>query len=84
MAVFGYSKRVVNEHSLCELKEVTFDVPLSDLRRIATFLIACADQAESGEWQSSHLHLTGFDPRWDIDHPESDVIVLHPRDKSPH
>jgi len=78
MAIFGYSKCVVNEHGLSEMSEVTFDVPLQDLRRIAAFLAECADRGESGEWWSSHLHLTEYDRKWDDDHPGSDVIVIHP------
>jgi len=78
MAMFGYSKRVVNEHGLHELQEVTFDVPLSDLRRIAAFLVECANAAESREWRNSHRHLTEYDRRWDDDHPDSDVIIIHP------
>jgi hypothetical protein len=80
MAIFGYSKRIVKEHGLHELTEVTFDVHLADLRRIAAFLTGCADQAESGEWQSSHRHLAEFDRKWGRDHPDSDedVIVMHP------
>jgi hypothetical protein len=77
MAAYGYSKRIVNEHGLHELSEVTFDVPFRDLRRIADFLIDCADSAEAGQWGSSHRHLTEFDRQWDKDNPDSDVIVIH-------
>jgi hypothetical protein len=83
MAAFGYSKRVVNEHGLHELSEVTFDVPLNDLRRIAAFLLECADKAESGDWRNSHRHLTEHDRQWDNDHPDSDVIVIHPNPEPP-
>jgi hypothetical protein len=83
MAIFGYSKRVATDHGLHELSEVTFDVSLEDLRRIARFLIDCAENAESGDWRSSHRHFTEFDHEWDHDHPSSDVIVLHPRPAPP-
>jgi hypothetical protein len=78
MPFFGYSKQVANEHGLHDMREVTFDVSSADLRRIARFLNECADQADAGDWQSSHRHLTEFDLRWDDDHPNCDLIVIHP------
>jgi hypothetical protein len=83
MAIFGYSKRIANDYGLHEMSEVTIDVSLADLRRIAQFLIDCANRAESGEWRSSHRHLTGFDHAWEQDHPASDVIVIHPAPDPP-
>ncbi len=84
MAVYGYSKRVVNEeYGLHEMSEVTFEVPLADLRRIAAFLAETADRMESGEWRSDHYHLTGFDREWVHEHPNSDVIVVHPAPAQP-
>ncbi|HYV39936.1 MAG TPA: hypothetical protein VE988_29890 [Gemmataceae bacterium] len=83
MPFFGYSKHVVGEHGLHELSEVTFNVPLIDIRRIASFLIACANRVESGEWESSHCHLTAFDKKWDDDNPDSDIIVIHPSPQPP-
>lgn len=82
MPIYGYSKRVLNEYGLHDLSEVTFQLPTSDLRRVAAFLIACAEGIESGGWQSSHAHLTDHDRRWNSDHPHSDVIVIHPEFKT--
>jgi hypothetical protein len=83
MPISGYSKRLLSEHGLHEMAEVTFAFPLKDLRRIASFLNDCADRAESGEWRSNHRHLTGFDRDWDDRHPDSDVIVIHPAPDPP-
>ena len=83
MAIFGYSKRITTDHGLHEMSEVTFDVPLEDLRRIARFLLDFADRAEAGEWRSGHRLLTEFDKNWDYDHPDSDVIVIHPAPDPP-
>ena len=83
MAAYGYSKRVVNEHVLHELSEVTFYVPLNNLRRIAVFLLDCAYEGESCAWRNSHRHLTEHDRQWDSDHPDSGVIVIHPNLKPP-
>jgi len=83
MGAYGYSKRIVNEHGLHELSEVTFDVPNDDLRRIAAFLMDCADSAQSGSWRNSHRHLTEYDRQWDNDHHDADVIVIHPSPDPP-
>src|SRR4051794_20882944 len=83
MPICGYSKRVANEHGLHEMSEVSLAVPLADLRRIASFLNDCADRAESGEWRSSHRHLTEYDRDWDANHPDCDVIVIHPAPDPP-
>jgi hypothetical protein len=83
MPIYGYSKRLLNEHGLREMSEVTFEVSMADLRRIATFLNDFADRVESGTWRSSHRHLTQFDRHWARDHPHSDVIVLHPAPDPP-
>jgi hypothetical protein len=78
MAIYGYSKRQITEHGLLELSEVTFDIAAKDLRKIASFLNECAELVESGEWRTSHRHLSESDCDWDNDHPDSDVIVIHP------
>jgi hypothetical protein len=83
MAAYGYSTAVVNEYGLHELSEVSFALSAQDLRRVAAFLTTCADEIESGSWRSSHRHLTTFDRRWEIDHPNSDVIILHPSPEPP-
>ena len=79
MPVYGYSNGVVNEYGLHEMKEVTFDVPLSDLRKIAAFLIECADLAESRQWRGDHRHLQAASPPWN----DCDVIVIHPNPDPP-
>jgi hypothetical protein len=76
MPAFGYSTRVVNEYGLHELSEVTFEIPLADLRRIAAFLIESADLAESGNWRSDHRHMGG---PWD----DCGIIVAHPNPDPP-
>jgi hypothetical protein len=83
MPIFGYSKGIINEYGLHEMSEVSFDLPLADLRRIACFLNDCADRAEIGDWRSSHCHLIDFDRDWDNDHPEVDLIVIHPAPDPP-
>jgi len=79
MPAFGHVIRPTNEPGPYEISEVTFDVPFAELRRIATFLIDCADRGESSEWQTGHVHIKtsvreqlGFD-----------VIVFHPAPAPP-
>ena len=69
----------MNDYGLHELSEVTFSVSLDDLRRIAAFLIECADLAESGQWRSDHRHLQDALTPWN----ECDVIVIHPSPDPP-
>jgi hypothetical protein len=83
MPIFGYSKGIVSEHGLHEMAEVTFQLPLKDLRRVASFLNDCADRAESGAWRSNHRHVGEFDRDWDHHHPDSDVVVIHPAPDPP-
>ncbi len=71
MPVYGYSKAVVNEYGLHELSEVSFSLGQSDLRRVAAFLLECADRADSGDWRNSHQHIGR--PLTDCD-----VIVIRP------
>lgn len=80
MPAFGHSARVVNEHGLHELTEVTFAVSPADLRRIGQFLIETAEGVETGNWFNGHSHLRDFDRPWRADHPEFDVIAIHPSD----
>ena len=79
MAAYGYAQRVVDdEFQLLELKEISLDVSLNDLRRIADFLQDCANQAESGTWQTSHLHMKGA-----LRTLGFDLIINNPSSASP-
>src|SRR5437879_5128391 len=78
MPIFGYSKRVTNEHGLHEMSEVTFAFSVGDIRRIASFLNHYADLMDSGEMRDNHLHLISHDRNWNKDHPDSDVIAINP------
>lgn len=74
---------MVDDSGLFEMSEATFDFSTVDLRRIANFLLEFADQVDSGKWRSSHGHLTQFDPSWVSDHPNADVIAIHPSPNPP-
>jgi hypothetical protein len=74
------SKRIADkEFGLHEMREISFEVPLSELRRIVAFLVDCADRAEASEWRSNHRHIEEFASTW----PDCDVIVIHPSPDPP-
>ncbi|MFO0883858.1 MAG: hypothetical protein U0894_06690 [Pirellulales bacterium] len=77
MTIYGRAKRTCDD-DLLEMSEVTFHVPMADLRRIARFLNDAADQVEQRLTKNNHVHLIDFDREWSKDHPKSDVIVIHP------
>lgn len=83
MSIYGHSKRQVDDYGLQEMADISLEMPAGDLRRIAEFLTHCADEAESGNWQTSHRHLDSFDPDWRRRHPELDVVVLLPSSDPP-
>lgn len=80
MPLYGYQRAVIDhEYGLLELREVSFDMSVADLRRVAAFLSACADQIEAGASRSGHTHIGEHDGAWGRDHPDLEVIVLgHP------
>jgi hypothetical protein len=82
MAIFGYTKRQVNDFGLMELTEVSFDLSANDLRTIAGFMLECADELESGSFRTSHRHLSVFARQWSKDHPSVDVIVNMPSNET--
>jgi hypothetical protein len=78
MPVYGYQRAVIDpDHSLLELREVSFDLSPADLRRVAAFLQHYADRIESGAWRSDHIHLESFDRAWSRDHPDLQIVVLN-------
>jgi len=76
--LFGYSRRTANaESGLLELKEVTFDLEPRDLRILAAFLSASADQIESRELRVDHVHIESENPDWRSEETGADIIVFN-------
>lgn len=75
MPLYGRSIETSSD-GLHRLSEVSLDVPLDDLRRIAHFLLNFVEEVEAGTIRTSHLHM---DPRGE----EWDVIVFHPSPEPP-
>ena len=78
MAIFGRDNRDDNDGAPLPLSEVAFQFDAADLRRIANFLLACADEIASGSFTDGGLHLQDADPSWSAGHPDCDVVVVPP------
>lgn len=77
--VYGYSKRTVNEYGLVELREITFGLPPGDLRDVAGFLLAMADELEDACTDENwHRHIEMHVNGWRSRHPDLDIIVVRP------
>jgi hypothetical protein len=73
MKLYGYSKKVVNEHGLHDLSEVTFKFDSQTLRKIAEFLNKAADEIDKGLNGVDHEHVQDLVKGWPEDAP--DIIV---------
>jgi hypothetical protein len=77
MAIYGYEDREQgDDEGPLKLSEVTFQLSPLDLRRIADFLRARADEIEDGTFIDGGRHLCDWDHSWSSAHPDSDVIVV--------
>lgn len=47
--VYGYDELQVNEWGLKQMREVTFSIPSSTLRKVAAFLMSAADEMDAAE-----------------------------------
>jgi hypothetical protein len=74
--IYGYSRRVVNEYGLMEMREITFAETPEDLRTIGEYLVQMADLAERGGFErTSHRHISSTVAGWSKTHPTVDIIV---------
>jgi hypothetical protein len=77
--IYGYSRAVLNEHGLLEMKEITFALDPKRLIQIGEFLIEMAREMEAGAFETcSHRHLTTSLPEWNRSVPVADIIVARP------
>ncbi len=75
MQVFGYSKRVVSDEGLLEMKEVAIAADPKVLRTIASFILAAAAKLEEGEFDHEHLQF-----HWDEwEEGQPDIVVANPK-----
>lgn len=74
--VYGYPERVIGEHGLCVMKEVSFAMPPAALRDIARFLEYAAGELEKGiEDMGWHRHIDDYISDWRQRFPSSDIVV---------
>jgi hypothetical protein len=72
MKVFGYKEKVINEHGLLQMAEVTFQVSPETLRAIAKFFIDSADYLDKHN-DFDHAHLQDDWSEWKKEYP--DIII---------
>ena len=75
MAIYGYNREDGAATEPVVLSEVTFHLCPEDLRRIAGFLIARAEEIEAGTFNDGGRHLYDHDEQWRAK-GEADVIVV--------
>lgn len=75
MPIYGRSHETSSD-GLHRLSEVTFDLPLADMRRIAEFLLSYTDAVDAGTIRTGHTHMNS-------QKLELDVIACHPSPESP-
>ena len=73
MKIFGYKNKVVNEHELLEMREITFQASPEVLKAIAKFLNDSADKISENKESFDHSHLQDEWKNWKEEYP--DVIV---------
>jgi hypothetical protein len=79
MPIYGYNRKDSEATEPMVLSEVTFQLGPEDLRRVAGFLIARAEEIEQGRFVDGGRQLSFVDNQWcarDI----GDVIVVPPAD----
>ena len=73
MKIFGYKNKVVNEHELLEMSEITFQASPEVLKAIAKFLNDSADKILENKEIYDHSHLQDEWMNWKEEY--QDVIV---------
>ena len=77
--VYGYSRRVINEYGLMEMREVTFALAPEELRVVGQFLLDMAQEMEGRTFEkTTHRHLSTSHPGWTKSTSNADVIVMPP------
>jgi hypothetical protein len=75
MAIYGYNREDDAATEPLHLSEVTFQLPAEDLRRVARFLVARAEEIEAGSFTDGGRHLRDHDVQWNAK-DAGDVIVV--------
>lgn len=75
MAIYGYNCEDGGATKPVVLSEVTFQLSPEDLRRVARFLIARADEIDAGTFVDGGRHLRDHDERWNAK-DAGDVTVV--------
>jgi hypothetical protein len=76
MAIYGYDASASDATQPSRLSEVTFQLSSTDVRRVASFLLASADEIDTCSFADGGRHLRDLDRQWQAEHPDDDVIVV--------
>jgi hypothetical protein len=77
MAIYGYNREDDKASEPMVLSEVTFQLCPEELRRVAKFLAARADEIDAGTFVHGGRHLRDDDKQWNAK-DAGDVIVVPP------
>jgi hypothetical protein len=75
MAIYGYNRADDGTTEPLLLLEVTFQLSPEDLRRVARFLVARAEEIEAGAFTGGGRHLRDEDKQWNAK-GAGDVVVV--------
>jgi hypothetical protein len=75
MAIYGYNREDGGATEPLVLSEVTFQMSPEDLRRVARFLVARAEEIEAGAFTGGGRHLRDHDKHWNAK-DVGDVVVV--------
>ena len=77
--IYGYSKRVVGDHGLLQLREVSLHFDATGLERLSKFCLEMAEATRSGRLvPGQHRHIDQFVPEWPKEECDIVVIVTEP------
>ena len=79
MKAFGYAESKIDKSRLLDLNEITLEGTSTEIRLIANFLLAMADDMENRPKEFDHRHMQDEITKWDPNWP--DFIVAAPEER---
>jgi hypothetical protein len=70
MKIFGYKDKVISEHDLLQMAEITTQAPPETLRAIAKFINESADHIGNYKGDFGHAHLQYEWSGWQESYPD--------------
>ena len=79
MKAFGYAEKEVGKSGLLDLNEITLVGTADEIRLVANFLLAMADDMENRLEEFDHRHMQDEVTNWDVDWPDFIVAASEER-----